>query len=489
VKRLLATFYVAGLTMGVFSLTMLLPLLVAYLGDDAGFTAFLDGFLLAFGGAAVVWLVTRRGRSELNARDGFLLVSVVWVSLPLLAAIPFLIYFDRVGIPLSFTDAYFEAMSGLTTTGATVLTGLDALPASINLWRATLVWIGGLGILVLAVAILPLLGVGGHQVVRAETPGPMKDERLTPRIASTAKALYAVYFGLSLLCLVAYRSVGLSWFEAWCHTATTMGLGGFSTKDAGFAYFDSVPLEIVSMIFMTLAGISFATHFNALRQSSLRAYRVCPQTIPYLVVMLGAGLLISAYLYFRGVYTDPLQALRYGMFHTISVATTTGYATVDYATWPLVAPLTMLLLSGFVTCAGSTGGGIKMIRALLLVKQARNELVVMLHPNAVSPIRMGGRLVDQRVMASVLAFMMVYGLSIGVFTSLLLVSGLSPITAFSAVLASINNTGPGLEAVGPMSNFSVLTDFQTWVCTFAMLIGRLELLTVLVLFTPMFWRK
>ena len=488
-KRLLATFYVAGLTMVVFSLTMLLPLLVAFLGEDAGLTAFLDGFLLAFGGGAAVWLATRRGRSELNARDGFLLVSTVWVSLPLLAAIPLLIYFDRAGIPLSFTDAYFEAMSGLTTTGATVLTGLDHMPASINLWRATLVWIGGLGILVLAVAILPLLGVGGHQVVRAETPGPMKDERLTPRIASTAKALYAVYFGLSILCLVAYRAVGLSWFDAWCHTATTMGLGGFSTKDAGFAYFDSVPLEIVSMIFMTLAGINFATHFNALRQGSLGAYRVCPQTIPYLVVLFGAGFAISAFLYFRGVYADPLQALRYGMFHTISVATTTGYASVDYAQWPLIAPLTMLLLSAFVTSAGSTGGGIKMIRALLLVKQARNELVVMLHPNAVSPIRMGGRLVDQRVMASVLAFMMVYGLSIGVLTSLMLVSGLEPVTAFSAVVASVNNTGPGLGPIGPMGNFGALTDFQTWVCTFAMLIGRLELLTVVVLFTPMFWRK
>ncbi|HYG44093.1 MAG TPA: potassium transporter TrkG [Bordetella sp.] len=488
-RRLLATFYVAGLTMVVFALTMLLPLLVAYVGDDAGFTAFLEGFLLALGGGGAVWLATRRGRSELHARDGFLLVAVVWTSLPLLAAIPLLIYFDRAGLPLSFTDAYFEAMSGLTTTGATVLTNLDQLPQSINLWRATLVWIGGLGILVLAVAILPLLGVGGHQVVRAETPGPMKDERLTPRIANTAKALYAVYFGLSLLCLVAYRGVGLTWFDAWCHTATTMGLGGFSTRDEGFAYFDSVAVEMVAMIFMTLAGINFATHFSALRQRSLRAYLVCPQTVPYLVIMLGAGLAISGYLYFRGVYTEPLQALRYGMFNTISVATTTGFANVDYALWPLVAPLTMLLLSGFVTSAGSTGGGIKMVRAVLLVKQARNELVTMLHPHAVSPIRMGGRLVDQRVMASVLAFMLVYGLSIGVLTSLMLVSGLEPITAFSAVIASVNNTGPGLGPVGPMGTFKVLTDFQTWICTFAMLIGRLELLTVVVLFTPMFWRK
>jgi len=488
-KRLLATFYVAGLTMVVFSLTMLLPLLMAYIGDDGGFTAFLDGFLLAFGGGAAVWAVTRRCRSELHARDGFLLVSVVWAALPLLAAIPLLIYFDRAGLPLSFTDAYFEAMSGLTTTGATVLTGLDKLPPSINLWRVTLVWIGGLGILVLAVAIMPLLGVGGHQVVRAETPGPMKDERLTPRIASTAKALYGVYFGMSLLCLVAYRGVGLSWFDAWCHTATTMGLGGFSNRDDGFAHFDSVPVELVAMVFMTLAGINFATHFSALRQGRIRAYLVCPQTIPYLVIMLGAGAVISAYLYFRGIYDEPLEALRYGMFNTISVATTTGFANVDYAAWPLIAPLTMLLLSGFVTSAGSTGGGIKMIRAVLLVKQARNELVTMLHPQAVSPIRVGGRLVNPRVMASVLAFMVAYGLSIGVLTSLLLVSGLEPVTAFSAVIASINNTGPGLGPVGPMGNFAVLTDFQTWVCTSAMLIGRLELLTVMVLFTPMFWRK
>lgn len=488
-KRLLATFYVVGLTMVVFSLTMLLPLGMAYLGDDPGLTAFIDGFLLAFGGGGVFWLATHRGRSELHARDGFLLVSLVWTLLPALAAIPFLIYFHRAGIPLSFTDAYFEAMSGLTTTGATVLTGLDTLPPSINLWRATLVWIGGLGILVLAVAILPLLGVGGHQVVRAETPGPMKDERLTPRIASTAKALYAVYCGMSVLCFIAYRAVGMTWFDAWCHTATTMGLGGFSTRDAGFAYYDSVAVEMVAMVFMTLAGINFATHFNALREGSLRAYRICPQTLPYLTVMLGAGLAISAYLYFRDVYHDPLQALRYGMFHTISVATTTGFASADYGTWPLVASLTMLLLAAFVTSAGSTGGGIKMVRALLLVKQARSELVVMLHPNAISQIRMGGRRVEQRVMASVLAFMMVYALSIGLCTSLMLISGLEPITAFTAVLASINNTGPGLGPVGPMGNFAILTDFQTWVCTFAMLIGRLELLTVVVIFTPMFWRK
>ena len=345
-----------------------------------------------------------------------------------------------------------------------------------------------MGILVLAVAILPLLGVGGHQVVRAETPGPMKDERLTPRIASTAKALYAVYFVFSILCFLSYRAVGLSWFEAWCHMATTMGLGGFSTWDDGFAHFDSVPVEIVAMVFMLIAGINFATHFNAFRQRSA-GLPALPRghSLPGGRAGRGAGDLGVPVR--QGVYAEPLQALRYGMFNTISMATTTGYANTDFAQWPLFAPLTMLLLSGFATSAGSTGGGIKMIRAILLIKQARNELVTMLHPHAVGPVRINGRAVEARTMASVLAFMLFYGLSIAVFTSLLLLSGLDPITAFSAVFASVNNTGPGLGPVGPMGNFAVLSDFQIWVCTFAMLIGRLELLTVLVLFTPIFWRK
>jgi trk system potassium uptake protein TrkH len=475
--------------MVMFALTMLTPLTVAYVGGDGAREAFLDGFLISVGIGGGLAAITRRARCEQRARDGVVLVSAVWAGLPQLAAIPLLLYFHGAGLPLSFTGAYFEAMSGLTTTGATVLTNLDTLPASINLWRATLIWIGGMGILVLAVAILPLLGVGGHQVVRAETPGPMKDERLTPRIASTAKALYAVYFVFSILCFLAYRAVGLSWFEAWCHMATTMGLGGFSTWDDGFAHFDSVAVEMVAMVFMLIAGINFATHFNAFRQRSARAYVRCPEAIPYLVVVLGVGLVISVFLFLKGVYEDPLQALRYGMFNTISMATTTGYANTDFAQWPLFAPLTMLLLSGFATSAGSTGGGIKMIRAILLVKQARNELVTMLHPHAVSPVRINGRAVETRTMSSVLAFMLFYGLSIAVFTSLLLLSGLDPITAFSAVFASVNNTGPGLGPVGPMGNFAVLSDFQIWVCTFAMLIGRLELLTVLVLFTPIFWRK
>jgi len=478
-----------GFTMMLFSSTLVFPLAVSAWTGDGALEAFVKGFLVVAGSGMVLWLTTRRYRSELRPRDGFLLVSLAWTLLPLLAAIPLLLYFHHAGRPLSFTDAYFEAVSGLTTTGATVLSGLDSLPPSVNLWRATLIWIGGMGILVLAVAILPLLGVGGYQAFRAETPGPMKDEKLTPRIASTAKALYGVYFGLSILCLVAYRAAGLPWFEAWCHMATTMGLGGFSTRDAGFQSFDSVAVEGVAMVFMLIAGINFATHFNALSQRSLRAYLRCPQTLPYLAVVLGSGLLVAAYLYWERVYTEPLAALRYAMFNTISVATTTGYANTDYALWPVAAPVLMLLLSAFATSAGSTGSGIKMIRVVLLCKQARQEIIGILHPHAVAPVRIGGRLVENRVLASVLAFMLVYGGSLVVLTLTLMVSGLEPVTAASAVFATLNNTGPGLGPLGPMGNFSGLGDFQTWVCIFAMLIGRLELFTFLVLFTPAFWRR
>ncbi|WP_443103678.1 TrkH family potassium uptake protein [Bordetella sp. H567] len=475
--------------MALFALAMILPLGLALYTGDAGLQAFIQAALVSMAAGGLLWVVTRRRRSELRPRDGFLLVSMVWTVLPALAAMPLLLYFHRAGTPLSFTDAYFEAMSGLTTTGATVLTGLDRLPPSINLWRATLVWLGGMGILVLAVAVLPLLGVGGHQIFRAETPGPMKDEKLTPRIASTAKALYAVYFGFSLVCLLAYRLAGLTWFEAWCHMATTMGLGGFSTWDDGFAHFDSLSVEIVAIVFMLIAGINFATHFGAWHARSMRPYWNCPQTIPYLVLTLGAALAIAVLLYINGIYQTPGEALRYGVFNAVSVITTTGYASVDYAKWPLYATLPMLLLSGVATSAGSTGGGIKMIRAILLAKQARTELVTMLHPHAVSPVRLRGRVVDNRVMASVLAFMLMYGMSIAVLTVLMLMSGLDPVTAFSAVVASVNNTGPGLGPIGPMGSFAVLTDFQVWVCTFGMLIGRLELFTVLLLFTPAFWRR
>jgi len=487
--RFLAVLHTLGFTMALFSTTMFFPMGASIIMGDGQVHIFVQSFMLALGLGVLCWLGTMPFRGELRPRDGFLLVSMVWTMLPLMGSIPLMLYFSDIGQPISFTHAYYEAMSGLTATGGTVLAGLDGLAPSINIWRGTMVWVGGMGILVLAVAILPLLGVGGHQVFRAETPGPMKDEKLTPRIASTAKALYAIYFGLSILCFLAYRVAGMSWFDAWVHMSTTMGLGGFSSHDDSFAHFDSVAIECVAMVFMLIAGINFATHFTALRSRSGKPYLRCPETLPYLGLVLTVGLLIAIYLWVQGVYDSPLEALRYSMFNTISVATTTGYANTDYALWPVLAPMLMLGIAAISTSSGSTGGGIKMMRALMLFKQARQELVGILHPHAVTPVLIAGRSVSSKVLASVLAFMLLYGLSMAVLVALMLLSGLDPMTAISAVWASVNNIGPGLGGVGPAGNYQALSHFQIWLCTFAMMIGRLELFTVLVLFTPGFWRK
>ncbi|CAM4120584.1 TrkH family potassium uptake protein [Kerstersia similis] len=488
-RRFFAVLHLLGVTVTLFACAMLLPVAVSVATNDGALPVFEDSFLIAFGLGVLFWLLGRWRRGELRPRDGFMLVSVVWVSLPALAAIPLYLYFLRAGTPITVAHAYFEAMSGLTTTGATALTGLDSLPMSINLWRTTLVWLGGMGILVLAVAVLPLLGVGGHQVFRAEVPGPIKDEKLTPRIAETAKALYAIYVSISLVCFVCYRFAGLSWFDSWTHMSSTMGLGGFSTYDDGFMHFDSPAVEAVAMVFMLIAGINFATHFQAFRFRSFRPYRRCPEAIPYLATLLSLCVLVSAYLYWHYPHDGVLDALRKGFFNTISVGTTTGFANTDYALWPILLPLTMLLAGSFCTSAGSTGGGIKMIRVVLLFKQARQEMRSLLHPHAVMPVRVAGRIVPQRLMISILAFMLLYVLSMGVFSALMLMSGLDALTALTAVFAMINNIGPGLGAVGPMGNYAGMTDFQAWICTFAMLIGRLELFTVLVLFLPDFWRR
>lgn len=488
-KRLPPILNVLGFAMMLFSLSMLLPMAVALWEADGSASAFIDGTLVSLGTGAVLFASTRRFRRELQPRDGFLLVSLVWTVLPLVATFPFLSYYRDAGIPLPFARAYFEAMSGLTTTAATGLSGLEHLPVAINIWRATMVWIGGMGILVLAVAILPMLGVGGSQVVRAELPGPMKDEKLTPRIASTAKGLYAIYLGMSLLCWLAYLATGMGAADAYAHMAATVGLGGFSTRDDGLGGYDSLSVELVAMGFMLVAGINFATHFGAWRSRDLSAYRLCPETLPFLTLVVGSGLIVSVFLLARDVYPTWGDALRYGMFNTISMATTTGFSNADFAQWPTFAPMLMLLLSCFCASSGSTGGGIKLVRMILAVRQARHELLRILHPRAVAPVRIGARAVAPQVLLAVLAFMLLYGASIAMLTMLMLLSGLDGVTAFTAVLSSLNNTGTGLGAVGPMGSYAGMTDLQLWICTFAMLLGRLELFTVLVLFTPAFWRK
>jgi trk system potassium uptake protein len=469
----------------VFSATMLVPLAFAYFGNDAGLAAYDGAIAITFGAGLVLFTLFRRYRRELQPRDGFLLVSLVWTVLPAFGTLPLLFHLPG----LSFTDAYFEAMSGLTTTGATVLTGLDTLPTSINVWRCFMVLVGGMGILVLAVAILPLLGVGGAQLFKAETPGPMKDQKLTPRIAETARGLWVVYFAIALLCFLAYRVAGMGWADAFMHMCSTMGLGGFSSYDASFGQFNSPAIEAVAIVFMLAAGVNFALYFVAWKRRSLAGLWRDVEARLWFVTMLVCVVGIAAFLTAHGTYGSFAESLRHAAFNVVSIASTTGYASVDYAQWPAFAPVLMLFLCCFATCAGSTGGGVKMIRAMLLVKGARRELRRIVHPRAVMPVTLGQSAVGADVLQSVLAFMLIYGAVLIGATMLLLFSGMDMVSAFTAALACINNTGPGLGQVGPAGNFQGLTDFQTWVCSITMLLGRLELFSVLVLFTASFWRK
>jgi len=469
----------------IFAATMLPPLAVSFALADGAERAYDVAIVITALTGGLGWFATRGGSRELQLRDGFLLVVFTWTTLPAFATLPLLGYLPQ----LSFTDAYFETMSGLTTTGSTVLSGLDRLPPSINLWRCQLIWFGGMGIIVLAVAILPLLGVGGSQLFKAETPGPMKDTKLTPRITETAKGLWLVYFAISVACVLAYRWAGMSWLDAVMHAFSTMGLGGFSSHDASFGYWNSIRVEAVAIAFMLIAGINFGTHFLAWRGRSLKPYRTDPEAFVFVAILILSSLGIAWYLLGNRVYPDYWTALRFASFNVISIATTTGFANADFNLWPVFAPLWMLFLCSFCTCAGSTGGGMKMIRAQILFKQILRELLRILHPRLYSPVKIAGQPLENKVVFSVLSFVFVYASSIILMTLLLTASGLDAVTAFSAVVVTINNTGPGLNLVGPGTTFEVLNDFQTWVCTFSMLLGRLELMTLLVVMTPAFWRK
>jgi len=476
---------ILGFVIALFGLTMLVPLGFALAGRDAALPAHGAAIVITLCCGLVLWWLSRRYKRELQPRDGFLLVVLIWTVLPMFAMLPMLLALPDVSV----TDAYFEAMSGLTASGGTAFEGLDRLPLSINVWRCFLQLIGGLGVVVMAVAVLPLLGVGGAQLYKAETPGPMKDAKLTPRIAETARGLWSVYGALSLACMLAYRAAGMNWADAFMHMCSTMGLGGFSAYDASFGHWNSPAIEAVAVVFMLIAGVNFARYFMVWRERSLRALLRCRETRTYLLVLAGTTALITLYLVVHETYAEVGQALRHTAFHVVSLATTTGYASTDYAQWPLFAPMLMILLGCFAGCAGSASGGVKMIRMLLLVKQARHELVRIVHPRAVLPVTFGGTRVPQQVLSSVIAFMVIYGMTLASLTLAMLFTGLEPITAATAVIASVNNIGPGLGDVGPAVNFKGLTDLQTWICTLGMLLGRLELMSVLVLLTPQFWRK
>jgi trk system potassium uptake protein TrkH len=469
-----------------FSPAFLVPLAWAvFLDEQHHALVWAYGFAFTTSFGLILWQTTRRYRRELQAKDGFLLVNLVWTLLPALAAAPLMFTVPDI----TWTKAYFEAMSALTATGSTALSGLDELPVSVNVWRCFLQLVGGLGIMLLVVAVLPLLGLGGVQLYRAETPGPMKDTKFTPRISETARGLWGVYAMFSVACMLAYRWAGMSWPDAFMHMCTTMGLGGFSSHDASFGHWDSHAIEAVATVFMTLAGVSFMRYFIVIRHRTLRPLTNDREIRTYIAILTVSIVAVAILLAAEGVVADFPEALRTSAFHVVSVATTTGYASVDYAQWPVFAPVLLMFLGCFVSCAGSTGGGIKLVRMVLLIKQARRELVRIIHPRVVNPVTLGGRVMPPSVMTAVLGYMLIYGAATMGLTMVMLFTGLDIVTAFSAVVATVNNIGPGLGDVGPASNFGVLNNVQIWVLTFAMLLGRLELLAVLVLFTGHFWRK
>jgi trk system potassium uptake protein TrkH len=477
--------HVLGLLLAIFGIAYLLPVGCSILMGDGLWPQFFIGAAINSGVGVAIALVTLKYRRELKARDGFLLVTLVWALMSAFATIPLLLALPK----LTFTQAFFETMSGLTSTGSTVLTGLDHLPPSLNFWRHSLQWFGGLGIIVMALAVLPLLGVGGMQLYKAEAPGPIKDEKLAPRITETAKSLWLVYATLTSVGIISLRVCGMSWFDAICHSFSVVGLGGFSTHDASIAYFNSPAVELVLIVLMFVASLNFARHFIALRRLSLQTYRRDPECKAILVILSASVAVIAALLTWHGVYPSFFTSLRHSAFNVVSMATTTGFVTQDYSTWPVFAPIWMLFLSCIVCSTGSTGGGVKMFRTLLLARQAGRELKLLVHPSAMASVRIGGRVIPDRVADAILGFIFLYFMTVALLTFALLLSGLDFDSAFSAIVAAINNTAHGLGTVGPVRNYHSLSQVQTWICTVAMLLGRLEIFSVIVLFTPTFWRK
>ena len=473
-----------GQLLMLFSITLLPPIVIDILyGENAG-QAFFYSYLLLVSVGFILYLPVRKVSADLKLRDGFVVVVLFWLVLGLAGALPFVLYSP---LAIDFTDAVFESMSGLTTTGATVLTGLDSLPHSILFYRQELQWLGGMGIIVLAVAVMPMLGVGGMQLYRAETPGPVKDNKLTPRIAETAKALWYIYFGLTIACFLGYWLAGMSVFDAIGHSFSTVAIGGFSTHDASLGYFDNPWIEGVAVLFMFLGGINFALHFTAVRRVNFKYYFYDSEFRMYVAVLVFVCAASVFYLYSYSVFSDGSQALRQGIFHAVSIATTAGFTTSEFSLWPVFVPV-MLLFASFVGgCAGSTGGGIKVIRVLLLIKQGQREMMHLIHPNAQVVVKLGRHPVSDRVIDAVWGFFAAYIAMFVIMMLLLMLNGNDQVTSFSAVAATINNLGPGLGSVS--SNYAGLGVLDKWVLCFSMLLGRLEVFTLLVLFMPAFWRK
>jgi len=475
---------IVGLLLTLFSMSMLPPLLISFWSHDGVTTSFLWSMISTLLLGLFLWFPLRNFDRDMRLRDGFIIIVVFWAGLGLAGALPLVLVST---LHMSITNAAFESISALTTTGATVMTGIDTLPKSILFYRQELQWIGGMGIIILAVAVLPMLGVGGMQLYRAGSPGPIKDTKLTPRITETAKALWYIYLTLTIVCAMAYYLAGMNLFDAISHSFSTVSIGGFSTHDSNFGYFNNRLIDAIAVIFMLIAGMNFTLHFLAWRNMNLKVYFTDPETRAFLSVLLCICVLTCAYLLYKGFYHDPLSAITNGIFQTISIATTTGFTTDNYRNWPGFLPVLLIFISFMGACAGSTGGGLKVIRVLLLFKQGMREVRRLIHPNAIINIKLGAGPVQESVINAIWGFFAAYVVSFAVIMLLLMATGLDQVSAFSATAASMNNLGPGLGDVS--ENYSNVSDVAKWLLCLAMILGRLEIFSLLVMFTPAFWLK
>lgn len=476
-------FRVIGLLVMLFSLTLIPPIIVSVIYEDETVNAFLSALLINLAGGFLMWFPFRGKKKELRIRDGFIITVLFWFVLGLFGAFPFMLTDFRA---LSFTDALFESISGLTTTGATILSSIDTMPKSILFYRQQLQWLGGMGIIVLAVAIMPMLGVGGMQLYRAETPGPVKDSKLTPRIAETAKALWYIYASLTVICALGFWAAGMTLFDAICHSFSTVAIGGFSTHDASIGYYDSYIIELICVLFMLISAVNFGLHFFAWRNKSVLHYFKDPEVKFFLFILFCTIGIATLVLALTTSYEWSI-AIRFALFEGVSIATTTGFSTEDFSSWPGALPFLLIVTSFAGGCASSTGGGMKVIRILLILKQGFRELQRLIHPNAIIPVKLGGKAINERVISAVWGFFSAYLLVYVILMIGLMSLGLDQLSAWSAVAATLNNLGPGLGQVS--SNFSAISDQAKWLLCFSMLLGRLEVFTLLVLFTPMFWQR
>ena len=483
-RKILPTLHILVKLGMLLAVLMLVPAAVSFYFHDGAETVFSATGLITFSLCLPVWFFTRSHHHELRPRDGFALVTMLWLAFALIAAMPFYFYFEE----MSFTDAFFEAISGLTTTGATIMSGLDTLAPSLNFWRHMLNWLGGMGIIVLAVAVLPMLGVGGTRLFQAEIPGIEKDAKMAPRISQTAKRLWLFYLGCTLLTGLGLHLAGMGWFDAVCHAMSTFALGGFSTRDKGIAAFDSAAVEWVIALATLAGGINFATHFKALRHRCLRPYWRDEEVRTLLLLLAASIAAATLYFYFTGRYGLG-DALRYAGFNFISIGLASGFANTDFGVWPLTVSLWMFFLANVLANTGSMGGGIKLARAIALAKFSLRETVLLQHPNAVRTVKVNGSSLTEHLAMAIMAFIFAYFMIVVAATFALMISGMDLISAISAVIACITNAGPGLGIVGPAHNYAALTDLQKWLCAAVMLLGRLEIFTVFILFTPGYWKK